>query len=344
MKRLSLLVGLSLSCNLASAAIQIDTFASSIPVTSLGVADNLISGVQIPIGTGTALSTVVDHFDGSGGTGHFANDLAIPGGFTTNFAYHATCLITIPTTGLYTFGINSDDGARLRINGLDIIVDDSLHATQDIFSTAPLTLIAGVYPLDLVFFEFDGGASVELFATTGSFAAFDASMRLVGDTANGGLTCNSVVGATGTVTITDSVPGGNITVTVTDADLNTNPALVETIVVTVVNDVTGESENVTLTETGPNTGIFAGPLGTIFGVAAGANNDGTLNTQASDTVTVTYDDALDASGADPIAITSTGLVSAAAVATAIPTISMWGLILMSGLLGLMGLFGYRKKT
>ena len=42
-----------------------------------------------------------------------------------------------------------------------------------------------------------------------------------------------------------------------------------TIVVTAVNDVTGESEDVTLTETGANTGVFTGTVGTTFGTTAG---------------------------------------------------------------------------
>ena len=102
---------------------------------------------------------------------------------------------------------------------------------------------------------------------------------------------------TGTVDITDtSVPGDTLTVTVEDADLNTNTGVAETVVVTVVNDVTGESENVTLTETGVDTGIFVGTVNTTFGTTAGTNNDGTFNTQATDIVTVTYNDAATATG------------------------------------------------
>ncbi len=82
----------------------------------------------------------------------------------------------------------------------------------------------------------------------------------------------------------------------TDADLDTDPAVAETVVVAVVNDVTGESESITLTETGPDTGIFSGTLPTVFGNVAGTDNDGTMNTQATDTVTVTYVDGLTSMG------------------------------------------------
>ena len=72
-------------------------------------------------------------------------------------------------------------------------------------------------------------------------------------------------GITGTVDITDtSVPGDTLDITVTDGDLNTDPAVAETIDVVVVNDVTGESETITLTETGSNTGVFAGTVDTNF--------------------------------------------------------------------------------
>ncbi|QXP61455.1 carboxypeptidase regulatory-like domain-containing protein [Olleya sp. HaHaR_3_96] len=116
-------------------------------------------------------------------------------------------------------------------------------------------------------------------------------------------------GATGTVDITDtSVPGDTLDVVVTDNDLNIDSAVVETIDVVVVNDVTGESEIVTLTETGADTGVFTGTVDTVFGTTGGTDNDGTINTQTGDTVTVTYDDVLDADGNDPVAVTDTDIV------------------------------------
>ncbi|QCE40326.1 gliding motility-associated C-terminal domain-containing protein [Psychroserpens sp. NJDZ02] len=115
-----------------------------------------------------------------------------------------------------------------------------------------------------------------------------------------------VGGETGTVEITEtSTPGETLDVVVTDNDLNTDPAAVETIDVVVVNEDTGETETITLTETGADTGVFEGTVDTVFGTTAGTDEDGTFNTQAGDEVTVTYDDVLDANGADPIAVTDT---------------------------------------
>ncbi|MCP5178450.1 MAG: DUF11 domain-containing protein [Pseudomonadales bacterium] len=104
-------------------------------------------------------------------------------------------------------------------------------------------------------------------------------------------------GVDGTVAITDqSIPGDTLDLTVVDADENTDAATPQTVTVTVVNDATGEAESRTLTETGVNTGVFTGTLPTLFGAAAGPDDDGALTTQKDDTVTVTYTDRLTATG------------------------------------------------
>lgn len=120
---------------------------------------------------------------------------------------------------------------------------------------------------------------------------------------------NVLGGITGIVDITDtSIPGDTLDVVVTDGDLNENASVAETLNVVVVNEETGESEVVTLTETGPDTGVFAGTVDTVYGVVAGVDNDGVFNTQAGDSVTVTYDDELDEVGSNPGPITDTDLV------------------------------------
>ncbi|WP_172966910.1 hypothetical protein, partial [Patiriisocius marinistellae] len=47
---------------------------------------------------------------------------------------------------------------------------------------------------------------------------------------------------------------------------------------------------------------------TTYGTVAGTDNDGEFNTQAGDTVTVTYDDVFDATGSDPAPVTDTDIV------------------------------------
>ena len=182
-------IGLIVYSGVVSAAIQVDVFSSTNLVPNLLTADDLISGAIINNGTA---SSNVDFFDhqGLGLSGHFGNNQSFPGVFTVRFALHASCLLTIPTSGDYTFGTNNDDGVRLRINGMSVITDDSTHSAADFFGTVNLT--AGVHSLDLVFFQNGGGESLELFAEAGNGGGpFNANMKLVGDVANGGLACNS---------------------------------------------------------------------------------------------------------------------------------------------------------
>lgn len=109
---------------------------------------------------------------------------------------------------------------------------------------------------------------------------------------------------TGIITATPNItPGQSITVTVTDQDLNTNAAAAQTHSIAVINQATGESETLTLTETGPNTGVFTAVLATIFGSTAGPNNDGNLVVQGGDTVRATYNDAVNNAG-NPATVTA----------------------------------------
>ena len=101
----------------------------------------------------------------------------------------------------------------------------------------------------------------------------------------------------GTVDIRPSpefVPGTDtLTMSVTDADLNTNPAALDTVDVVVENLDTFEIENnVTLTETGLDTGVFVGTLPTGHGAADPDGDDnGIIYADHGETVQVTYVDA-----------------------------------------------------
>ncbi len=108
--------------------------------------------------------------------------------------------------------------------------------------------------------------------------------------------------ATGTVTFVSNLAGtGDVTqlnsgqtlyINMTDQDVNTNHAAVQTLTVSVTSP-TGDSETVTLTETDVNTGIFTGSLTTATGAPVTGN--GSLQVTAIETVTVTYLDSIDAS-------------------------------------------------
>ncbi|NLO05589.1 MAG: hypothetical protein GX131_07130, partial [candidate division WS1 bacterium] len=91
-----------------------------------------------------------------------------------------------------------------------------------------------------------------------------------------------VVHVRGSIRITDDAwadadafeEGDTVYVEVTDADENLNPAVAETLIVT-VSVPGGDSESVQLTETGPDTALFRGYVDMLG--AAGANGDGQLN-------------------------------------------------------------------
>ncbi|MFO0912375.1 MAG: lamin tail domain-containing protein [Pirellulales bacterium] len=185
---------------------------SSTTINNIAQATALLGGQGL-VSEKTSITSVVNFIDseGGGGVGNFASDLAFPnnsGADDNDFVIRATGTITIPASGTWTFGTNSDDGLQLKVGGVMVINDDSLHAPENRFGTISLT--AGTYPLELVFFERGGGAEVELFAAAGSFAAFGSQFRLIGDVANGGLPVETPVLGTGVTAGFSGLIGANV--------------------------------------------------------------------------------------------------------------------------------------
>lgn len=121
----------------------------------------------------------VNYSDFAGSTGgHFGEDVPFPDGMVDNFALEATANFHVQPAqaGQWTFGVLSDDGARLRIDGFDVIVDDAVHAPQDSFAT--VSLAPGLHSLELVYFDWILGAEVELFAAPGTHSSFNSSFEL----------------------------------------------------------------------------------------------------------------------------------------------------------------------
>jgi len=147
---------------------------SSSQINTLADCDALISGTN-SVSVWSGYSPTINFTDNS--NSHYT-DTMFPGGDASDFVVHATATITIPTAGAWTFGISSDDGARLKVDGTAVITDDSQHAVADHFGT--VTLTAGTHTVDLVYFNRSGGDVVELFAASGTLSAFSASFQLVG--------------------------------------------------------------------------------------------------------------------------------------------------------------------
>jgi M6 family metalloprotease-like protein len=137
-------------------------------------------------GSGSANGTIaipaINFSDTPGGTeGHFVGDAAFPGTVSDNFVIEAdvSFYVSPQQVGTWTFGVRSDDGNRLRVDGLTILTDDATHAPLDSFST--VTLTAGLHTLNLTYFERLSGASLELFAAAGTHTAFNGSFQLFDD-------------------------------------------------------------------------------------------------------------------------------------------------------------------
>jgi hypothetical protein len=87
--------------------------------------------------------------------------------------------------------------------------------------------------------------------------------------------------------------GDTLSFDVVDLDLNVDPLVAETVVLTVSSTTETVAESVVATETGANTSVFAGMLPTAAGAPVA---DGVLQISHGDVITVTYRDADDGSG------------------------------------------------
>jgi hypothetical protein len=190
-----------------------DYFANINPLATLDQAESVISTPanrrDATVYSQTASSV---NFRNTGGDAYFSGGLNPPGinpayTSTLNFAMEARGWVTISQAGLYTFGVNSDDGFGLTITGATTtwtqnsttpagsgVMDwQGTRTSADTFATYSFPA-AGQYPIRLVWFQAaSANAEVELFATAGNYRAFNyTDYKLVGDTANGGLAVQSV--------------------------------------------------------------------------------------------------------------------------------------------------------
>jgi glucose/arabinose dehydrogenase len=83
-----------------------------------------------------------------------------PNGGADNFAAKYTGGVKLDNAGYYTFFLTSDDGARLFIDGKEVINHDGLHGLTE--KTGSVYLTAGDHTIKLIYFEATGGAAVDL--------------------------------------------------------------------------------------------------------------------------------------------------------------------------------------
>jgi len=158
-----------LMCAVALAALPVSQASAYVVDVFTGVAPSLAAANAAIAGGSPAFSqvaSIIEYDDlGDGTQGHFAINNPFPGGVSSNFAVHVTGTFLIGTAGTFTFGINHDDGAGLTIDGTLVATADFL--TDNIDTTITSAFAAGLHSVDIVFFEFGGGASLEFFNLQG---------------------------------------------------------------------------------------------------------------------------------------------------------------------------------
>ncbi len=136
------------------------------PMTTLAQADAAIAA-GTPVSTVNA--SVIDYDDlGDSTRGLFSLNNAFPGGITETFAARVTGNFFIATAGTWTFGLNHDDGARLKIDGTLVAFADGVVDNRN--TTITGSFAAGLHTVEIVYFENSGGASLEFYGRQGTGA------------------------------------------------------------------------------------------------------------------------------------------------------------------------------
>ena len=172
---------------------QVTYYKANIDVGDITAAKSVISNPAYQEQVVNETTRVINYFN-TGDLGHYGNDRTFPGitmGVDIDhFVIRATAKVYIPTTGSWTFGVNSDDGFELKLTkGANTYTTSFPNGRSPADTLATFNIAsAGIHDLELVFFETWGGSELELFAAKGSFSTWNATdFDLVGDTASGGL-------------------------------------------------------------------------------------------------------------------------------------------------------------
>ena len=174
------------------------TYFANVGIGSIATANQVIATPAMQTQAFAETRGVVNYMD-SGGGGHYSpesNPSWATGG-AENYVVEATGILSIPTPGAWTFGVNSDDGFQLQIRAIGasawitICNFDGGRGASDTVGTYTFST-AGDYELRVMIYEGNGGSAGEAWAKQGSVGAWDSGFRLIGDTANGGLAVRSV--------------------------------------------------------------------------------------------------------------------------------------------------------
>jgi alpha-L-fucosidase len=78
----------------------------------------------------------------------------------TGFALRFRGYVRVPATGVYHFGLASDDGSRLWVGETPLIDNDGLHGAKEV--SAPIALEAGWHPITVAMFQATGGLELQV--------------------------------------------------------------------------------------------------------------------------------------------------------------------------------------
>ncbi len=126
------------------------------------------------------------NFVGTGGAGNFEDDLPfdnieeVDATNVDDFAVIATTEIFIEESGIYTFGFASDDGGRLRVDGVVAAIFDGTRGVGD--SLGAISLAPGFHTVEILMFERGGGSSLEVYwdpAPGDSSGSFDGGRHVL---------------------------------------------------------------------------------------------------------------------------------------------------------------------
>jgi len=173
--------------------------AANVDVSSIDVAEQVIADPTLQEHSVETSADTINYLN-TGSGGNFAGDQPFPTQTidqdVDQFVVVADGLVTIPTAGAWSFGVNSDDGFKLTLERNGQVFTTSFSDPRGAADTIQVFNIPepGQWKLHLEYYEEGGGSELEVFAAPGSRPAFDGGVfRLVGDTANGGLAVASVL-------------------------------------------------------------------------------------------------------------------------------------------------------
>ncbi|MEO7318284.1 MAG: lamin tail domain-containing protein, partial [Chthoniobacteraceae bacterium] len=146
----------------------------------------------------------VINFDNTGSPGNYTPENApswLTSGDADQYVVEGTGIITVPTAGVWTFCVRSDDGCSLQIRPIagsytTLTSFTGLRGMGDSIGTYNFPS-AGQYEIRAVIFENGGGSGGEVSARAGSVGAWDGTFKVIGDTAGGGLAIQSLATGAG---------------------------------------------------------------------------------------------------------------------------------------------------